>query len=143
MSASAYTRGGTLYNSLEARYGTAKAEQAWRDAIAAEKSGVNVDGAWRANEDYKLAGKTTEQLDSSFWDTLGTQAGNGILQAPIETVSRQFNNAIDSAGKAAKSAVSKAAGNWGVWIIGGVLVVVAFIYFGGSNFIRSRIKNLK
>lgn len=143
MSASIYARGNQLYNSLESKYGTAAAEQGWRDAIAAEKAGVDIDGAWRAEEDYKLAGKSVAQLDGSLWSNLTTQASNGILQAPIETATRQITNAVGTAGNGTKDIVKKIASNWGAWLIVAGLGIAAFLYFGGGNFLRSRVSKLK
>lgn len=142
MSASAYARGGTLYNSLEAKYGTTAAERGWKDAIAAEKAGVNVDGAWRANEDYMLAGKSTGQVDGSFWSNLGTQLYDAPLAAPLEQAGKILGNTADTAGNAAKSVLKKITGNWGTIAILAVLAVAAFLYFGGSGFIRRRVSKI-
>ena len=143
MSASNYARGTTLYNSLEATYGTDKAVQAWRDAIAAERSGVNVDGVWRADYLAALQGKNAPALDGSFWSVLGGQIYNDPLAAPLEQGGKILSSTVTAAGDAAKGIVTKFAGNWGAWLIGGVLVLAAFLYFGGGNFIRGRVTKLK
>ena len=143
MSASNYARGTAIYNSIEAQFGTSTADQEWRDAIAAERNGDNVDGAWRANYTAKLQGKDAANLDTSFWDQFGNQIYNDPLAAPADQAGKILGNTVTAAGNAAKGVVAKIAGNWGAWLIGGVLVLAAFLYFGGGNFIRGRVNNLK
>ena len=144
MSASNYARGGTIYNSLAAQYGNAIADKQWQDAIAAEKSGVNVDGIWRANElDSITGGKDAVRSDGSFWSNLGGQIYNDPLGAPLAQAGKIAGNTITGAGNAAKGIVGKLAGNWGAWLIVAALAVGAFLYFGGGNFIRGRVTNLK
>ena len=143
MSASNYARGTAIYNSIQAQYGTATADQEWRDAITAERNGDNVDGVWRANYTAKLQGKDAAPPDTSFWDQFGTQIYNDPLAAPLEQGGKILSGTITAAGDAAKGVVKKFAGNWGAWLIGGVLVLAAFLYFGGGNFIRGRVTKLK
>lgn len=143
MSASSYADGGTLYNSISAQFGDAIAKRQWADAIAAEKNGVNVDGAWRANELATITGKAKPALDGSFWSNLGGQLYNDPLAAPIKQAGKILGNTADAAGDQAKGIFKKITGNWGTLLIIAALALAAFLYFGGSGFIRSRVGKLK
>lgn len=118
-SASQYARGTTAWNAVAADQGEAAANAQWQAAIDAERNGT--------------------PLDTSTWSIFGNQLYNEPFQAPIEQAGKVAANAASSLGDAAKKVASAAAGNAGIWIIAGILLIAAFFYFGGSAIVRRKI----
>ena len=125
MSASNYVRGGTLYNQIESQLGTAAADQAWHDAIAAERNGANVDGVWRTNETLALQGKNSAPLDDSTFSLFTDQIFNDPLAAPAESLNNQLQKAVGNVFK-----------NPFVLLAFIAVGVGVFLYFGGAKLFK-------
>lgn len=118
-SASQYAIGTPNYNAVLASQGKAAADAQWQAARIAEQNGT--------------------PLDTSFWDALGNQVYNDPFGAPLEQAGKVAGNTFSDLGDAVKNAAGKAIGNWGVWILGGLIVFGLFLYFGGGKVIRRKL----
>lgn len=125
-----YQRGGEYYNRLEAQFGTV-----WADAAAqAAATGDNVE----LNSVLASARGDGGVRDASTASNLAKQLYNDPFAAPIE----QASKILDGAGKAIGDAVKKASGNFGLWIVGGIILVGLFLYFGGTNYVRRKVSGI-
>jgi hypothetical protein len=114
-----YLPGTANWNRVAASQGVAAAQAQLQAVIDAERNGT--------------------PLDASTLDIFGDEIYNAPFQAPIEQASKIIDNAIKSAGDAAKNAAKAAAGNWGIWIMGAVIVIGLLFYFGFGKVIRRKL----
>jgi hypothetical protein len=128
-----YQPGGDLYAAEQAKYGTSVAGQIANAALANDELTIT-----SIAEGLKYGANK----DTSALDALGSQLYNNPLGAPLEQAGKVAGNTFTSLGDAAKNAASSIVGNWGMWLVVGVIALAGFLYLGGAAVARRRISNL-
>lgn len=127
-----YQRGGEYYNKLAQQFSIAAAEQ----IAAAARTGDQP----TLNDALAVARNDGTRRDDSFYSALADQLYNEPLGAPLEQAGKVLSNTGKALGDSAKRVVETATGNWGLWIVGLVVIGAAFFYFGGGEVVRRRLR---
>lgn len=127
-----YQRGGEYYQKLAQQFSIAAAEKVAAAAATGDQPTLNDALAVARNDGYKR--------DDSFYSALADQLYNAPFDAPLEQAGTIASNTGKALGDAAKRVTATIAGNWGLWVVGLVVVGAAFVYYGGGAVIRRRLR---